>query len=221
VVAQSPPAPLKTPLLSIRFTSVESAPLNGRLDTFRIESFLTVIDQFVINLQQRLNAYEVVSSRFSFLHKLDELPSQDILTAASNLVDIYKDDLDASLGNELVQFAQFFDAFKGEQAADVSKENLMYRLIFDKQVQGSFPNVEIVLRMYLVLMISNCTAERSFSKMKLIKNRLRTSTCSERLSHLALMSIESDILREINFEDLVTTFAKIKARKVHCINDLT
>jgi hypothetical protein len=160
-----------------------------------------------------LNAYEVVSSRFSFLHKLDELPSQDILTAASNLVDIYKDDLDASLGNELVQFAQFFDAFKGEQAADVSKENLMYRLIFDKQVQGSFPNVEIVLRMYLVLMISNCTAERSFSKMKLIKNRLRTSTCSERLSHLALMSIESDILREINFEDLVTTFAQIKARK--------
>ena len=50
--------------------------------------------------------------------------------------------------------------------------------------------------------------------MKLIKNRLRTTMCSGRLSHLALMSIEPDILREINFEDLVTTFAKIEARKV-------
>jgi len=33
-------------------------------------------------------------------------------------------------------------------------------------------------------------------------------------SYLALMSIEADILREINFEDLVTEFAKKKARKV-------
>lgn len=96
----------------------------------------------------------------------------------------------------------------------VSRENFMYKLIRDKQVQGSFPNVEIVLHMYLVLMISNCSAERSFSKLKLIKNRLRTTMCSGRLSHLSLMSIESDILRQINFEDLVTTFAKIKARKV-------
>ena len=43
-------------------------------DTFRIENFLTVIDQFTISLQQRLLAYELVSGRFSFLQKLDELP---------------------------------------------------------------------------------------------------------------------------------------------------
>ena len=87
-----------------------------------------------------------------------------------------------------MQFAEFFASFKDEQAVHVSRENFMYKLILDKQVQGSFPNVEIVLRMYLVLMISNCTAERSFSKMKLIKNRLRTTMCSGRLSHLALVS---------------------------------
>ena len=34
------------------------------------------------------------------------------------------------------------------------------------------------------------------------------------LSLMVLMSIESDILREINFEDLVTEFAKKKLRKV-------
>ena len=74
--------------------------------------------------------------------------------------------------------------------------------------------MEIAFRMYLVLMVSNCSAERSFSKMKLIKNRLRTSMCNDRLSHLALMSIEADIQRDINFEELVTEFAKKKARKV-------
>ena len=56
--------------------------------------------------------------------------------------------------------------------------------------------------------------ERSISKMKLIKNRLRTSMCNDRLPHMVPMSIELDILREINFEDLVTEFAKKKSRKV-------
>jgi len=148
------------------------------------------------------------------------LSSQEILTAASNLVGVYNDDLDVCLGNELVQFAEFVDAFKDEQDEGVSRENFMYQLIFKKQVQGSFPNVEIALRMYFVLMVSNCSAERSFSKLKLIKNRLRTSMCHDRLSHLALMSIEADILREINFEDVVTDFAKKKALKVSLLKNL-
>ncbi len=63
----------------------------------------------------------------------------------------------------------------------------------------------------MVLMVSNCSVERSFSKMKLIRNRLCTSLCNDHSSHLALMSIEADILLEINFEDLVTEFVKKKA----------
>ena len=86
----------------------------------------------------------------------------------------------------------------------LSLSNFMYQLIFKKQVQGLFPNVEIALRMYLVLVVSKFSAKRSFSKLKLIKNWLRTSMCNDRLSRLALMSIEADILREINFEDVVT-----------------
>ena len=87
------------------------------------------------------------------------LSAQELLAAASNRVGVYKDDLDACLGNELVQFVDFVDTFKDEQAHDVSQENV----------------ISLALRMYLVLMVSNCSAERSFSKMKLIKNRLRTS----------------------------------------------
>ena len=34
--------------------------------------------------------------------------------------------------------------------------------------------------MYLVLRVSNCSEERSFSKMKLIKDRLHMSICTDR-----------------------------------------
>ena len=90
----------------------------------------------------------------------------------------------------------------------------MYKLIIDKGMQDSFPNVAIALRIYLVLMVTNCSAERSFSKLKLIESRLRTSMTQERLVNLAVMSIESDILREIDFAAIINDFAVAKSRKV-------
>ncbi len=88
------------------------------------------------------------------------------------------------------------------------------RLLVEKGVVAAFPNVEITLRIYLVLMLINCTAERSFSKMKMIKNRPRTSMTDDRLNNLAITSIEHDILRQLDFSALVTDFARRKSRKV-------
>ena len=59
-----------------------------------------------------------------------------------------------------------------------------------------------------------CSGERSFSKLKYIKNRLRTTMANERVTHLSLMSIEYDILCETDFDDLITDFAQCKGRKV-------
>ena len=66
-------------------------------------------------------------------------------------------------------------------------------------------------------MISNCSGERSFSKLKIIKNRLRSTTEHCRLSDLALMSIEFDILRQISFENIIKDFASRKSRKAPII----
>ena len=104
--------------------------------------------------------------------------------------------------------------FKGKKSDDMGFEQFMYKLIIDKQLKASFPNVEVVLRMYLVLMISNCSAERSFSKLKIIKNRLRTTMANERLSCLGILSIEHDVLEEIDFEQLIDNFSSRKARKI-------
>ena len=63
-------------------------------------------------------------------------------------------------------------------------------------------------------MVTNCSGERSFSKLKYIKNRLRTTMTNERVIHLSLMSIEYDMLRETDFDDLITDYAQRKGRKV-------
>ena len=63
-------------------------------------------------------------------------------------------------------------------------------------------------------MVTNCSAARSFSKMKLIKNRLRSSVRHDRLSHLAMLSIENDIMDQLDLNKLIDDFANRKVRKV-------
>jgi len=133
---------------------------------------------------------------------------------AKTLVDSYPSDLDNSFVDELCHFATFADIFKDDEPADISTELFLYKLVIDKGMQDTFPNVAIALRMYLVLMVTNCSAERSFSKLKLIESRVRTSMTQERLVNLTIMSIESDILREIDFAAIINDSAVAKSRKV-------
>jgi len=97
---------------------------------------------------------------------------------------------------------------------ETSAQLFLYKLIIDKGMQDTFPNVVIALRIYLVLMVINCSAERSFSKLELIENRIQTIHDSGRLVNLAIMSIESDSLSEIDFTDIIGDFAVAKSRKV-------
>ena len=98
---------------------------------------------------------------------------------AAKLVSEYKNDLDQTLGVELVQFAAFLTHFleyeEDEKTKNkIGREHFLYKLLMEKKVADTFPNVAIMLRMYLVLMVTNCSGERSFSKLKYIKNRSTT-----------------------------------------------
>ena len=58
------------------------------------------------------------------------------------------------------------------------------------------------------------SAERSFSKLKLIKTYLRSSMSNDRLSQLAVISIENSVARSISFDASLDKWASAKARHV-------
>jgi hypothetical protein len=63
--------------------------------------------------------------------------------------------------------------------------------------------------------VTVASAERSFSKLKLIKNHLRSTMSYKRLTGLLILSIEAELAQELNLENLVQDFATRKARKVN------
>src|SRR6218665_2598038 len=65
----------------------------------------------------------------------------------------------------------------------------------------------IALRIQQTIGISNCEGERSFSTLSRAKNHLRATTSQYRLDHLAVMIIESDLIRALDVTTLIDEFA--------------
>ena len=66
--------------------------------------------------------------------------------------------------------------------------------------------------MYLSMMVTSCSGERSFSELALIKNCLRTTMTNERLSALCILDVESSVLKMIEFEAILNDFVESKCR---------
>lgn len=193
--------------------SAPSVQLNGK-ERFNVETFLPIIDTLSVHLKQRLSSYETVSQRFSLFYHLKTLNSEEIRQGCKEFSEIYHEDVnEKELEIECQHLKEYLKNVQSENEAPNSVQEV-YNLLKQNKIEDTFPNVEIALRIFLSMMVTNCSGERSFSKLKRIKNELRSTMLQERLTSLSLMSIECDILNTIDFEEVINDFAHLKSRKV-------
>jgi len=76
-----------------------------------------------------------------------------------------------------------------------------------------FPNVCISLRIFLTIATTVASAERFFNKLKFVKNYLRSAMSQTRLVDLARLNIEPSIARQVDFDNVIRTFANKNTRK--------
>ena len=76
-----------------------------------------------------------------------------------------------------------------------------------------YPNVTVAYRILLTITVTVASAERSFSKLKLLKNYLRSTMSQERLNGLVMCSIEKDIVDTVDFNAVLDDFASRIARR--------
>ncbi|CAF4790641.1 unnamed protein product, partial [Rotaria socialis] len=77
-----------------------------------------------------------------------------------------------------------------------------------------YPRAHKVLQYVLAIPISMASNERLFSKLKIVKNYLRTNMSDQRLFYLMLCAIEKDYRDELNLYDLAKYWAKMKDRRI-------
>jgi hypothetical protein len=77
-----------------------------------------------------------------------------------------------------------------------------------------YPNAIVAYRILLTIPVTVASAERSFSKLKLLKSYLRSTMTQERLNGLATIAIENDVLEKINYEDIIEDFISRNTRRM-------
>ena len=76
-----------------------------------------------------------------------------------------------------------------------------------------YPNISTAYQILFTVPVTVALAERTFSKMKLLRNYLRSAMSQERLNGLATLCIEKKLLDEIIIDTMVTDFASKNVRR--------
>ena len=88
-----------------------------------------------------------------------------------------------------------------------------FLIVKNASLATTYLDVCTAYMMYMTLPVTVVTAERYFSKLKLIKSFLRSSMSQERLSGLALLWIENGQAKNFDFRKFIQQFNSAKARR--------
>jgi uncharacterized protein YecA (UPF0149 family) len=120
------------------------------------------IDLLISALTTRVSAYQDVCDCFELLQQLDKLSTEELRTAANNQVEIYSSDIESSLGDEFTQFTPLSRLFHEDKKDEMSTEQWMFTMMAKKKLKSTFPNIDIMLRIYPCMLVSNCSGEVIF-----------------------------------------------------------
>ncbi|XP_060845943.1 zinc finger MYM-type protein 1-like [Rhopalosiphum padi] len=173
----------------------DEQPFHDIENKFKVEVFVTALDRLLSDIYGIQATMEKITNTFSsIINPPDtEEPSAEYFKAQANIISsVYPNDV----------------------CANVLKEELrIYFKIHKKGLQNILPQICICLRILSTIPTSVSTGERSFSKLKLIKSYLRSTTAENHLNHLILLSIEHKLAKTLDYDDIIDSFAEKKARK--------
>ena len=194
-----------------------------------------VVEQFIVHLKDNISgrfasSSDVVSAMSIFdPKKMPSVESPDLnrygVDHIGTLLSHYGTDKlgQTSLGEPTVKKALISSEIHTEWIsyrrfiAMKPKENMKSQLtdmVSNDMLTTMFPNLHTIAIISLSILVATASVERSFSQMKLIKTRLRSSLKDTNLLHLMKIAIESpDELTDSNIDEIVDVWNR-KNRRV-------
>ncbi|XP_053569321.1 LOW QUALITY PROTEIN: zinc finger MYM-type protein 1-like [Bombina bombina] len=177
---------------------------------------LECIDRFHSEIQNRSRAIMEVAGMFEAVQakSLISATEEELKVSIPKLSNFYDEVSESELFLEIPRLRRHLKAAQIdlEEVKDwATLEVLTFIAKWD--FIESLPTLSLSLKLFLTICVSVASCERSFSKLKLIKNYLRSTMGQSRLSDLSILSIESDLAKDIDFHEVINNFAALKARK--------
>ncbi|KAI4970373.1 hypothetical protein ZWY2020_001287 [Hordeum vulgare] len=169
-----------------------------------------MVDVAKVSLKNRFEELKVFQSIFDFLLSSKDLKSLndvELRKCCAKFVEAFS--------RGVVELDELFSELRMLQITLADSDVPLHAMeIFEYVIDiGCFPNILIAYRILFTVPVTVASAERSFSKLKLLKNYLRSTMSQERLNGLATLCIEKDKLDEINVDVIIDDFASRSVRR--------
>ncbi|XP_054283324.1 zinc finger MYM-type protein 1-like [Macrosteles quadrilineatus] len=188
-------------------------PIVDPKKAFRSNFYYHVLDCAINSLEERFTQLSNYNDVFGFCYNIKKEDKSLLLKKCADLQLALTDGDHRDIkGHQMYQELLVVQTLLPENCGSKPMDVLKY--LTKNRLCENFPNLCIALRIILTIPVSVASGERSFSKLKLIKNYLRSNMSQERLVGLSLMSIEYDVLQKIDIDTFIKDFAEKKARKV-------
>ncbi len=108
-----------------------------------------------------------------------------------------------------LQLQMLGDAFRGAALCETVQDVAAGLSRLHSQTRSLFVEAEKRLKLCLYLPVSIASSERSCSTLKRLKTWLRSSMSQKRLTHLTLIHVHADIIKQLNIVYLIKEFIGI------------
>jgi hypothetical protein len=95
----------------------------------------------------------------------------------------------------------------------ISDTRDMFKFIVQRKLSEVYPDLFILLKIIMTVPATTASAERGFSRLKLIKTYLRTTMAQGRLMGMAILSIDNDVASVLDYSEVLGSFSSRKSRE--------
>ncbi|GJV81323.1 RNA-directed DNA polymerase, eukaryota [Tanacetum coccineum] len=186
-------------------------------EQFRNDYFLVLVDMALVQLNSRFEQMKYFESIFGFMFdasKLAYLDDANLKECCLHLESALTNDGDCDIdGKDLFIELQILQEMLPNGAYDGERPWSSIEIMEFTKKMDMFPNVLLAYKILLTIPVTVASAERSFSKLKILKSYLRSTMSQERLNGLAILSIKSKFLANVDHDKIIDEFASRNARR--------
>ena len=190
---------------------------HGTLESrLRVEFYYQVLDVMIEQIEQRFSQEtNHLLLCFNYLQpekllRREETAEEDCKDSLTYLGNYYGLDVTALI----VEYSLFKESRRDclqtcTTALDVLK------VFLETGLHRVYTQLYKLYKILVTLPITTASCERSFSKLTIVKNKLRSTTLQDRLENLMILFVENDITNTIPYDSVIDSFVAMGPRRMH------